>query len=67
MPIMHLPIVTRVGHPRLLSCDDVAGDALEATRLRRVLHCVPAPGAKQASLGVPQASARHNFAHAGGG
>jgi hypothetical protein len=28
-------------------CDDVAGEALEATRLRRVLHCVPVPGATQ--------------------
>ena len=41
-------------------CDDVAGEALEATRLRRVLHCVSVPGATQASLGMPQASARHD-------
>jgi len=42
------------------------GDALEATRLRRVLHCVPALGATQGVAWVPQASARHNPAHAGG-
>ena len=42
--------------PRRSMCDGVAGDALEATRLRRVLHCVPVPGATQASLGMPQAS-----------
>ena len=53
--------------PRRSMCDGVAGDALETTRLRRVLHCVPVPGAKQASLGMPQASARHISAHAGGG
>src|SRR5581483_4466673 len=33
----------------------------------RVLHCVPVPGATQASLGMPQAPARHDLARAGGG
>jgi hypothetical protein len=53
--------------PRRSMCDDVAGEAVEATRLRRVLHCVPVPGATQASLGMPQASSPPRYAHAGGG
>ena len=42
------------GHPRRQVCDGAAVVALEATRLRRVLHCVPA--LRDASVAwVPQA------------
>ena len=68
-PVRHdLPVRRRARrHLRLLSCGRCGSRRLEATRLRRVLHCVPVPGATQASLGMPQASARHDFVHAGGG
>ena len=58
--VPRLPSSSASATSRPLLCDGAAGDALEATRLRRVLHCVPA-------LRVPQASARHGSAHAGGG
>ena len=61
------PLMVRGSHPRRSVCDDVAGEALDATRLWRVLHCVPVPGATQASLGMPQASSPPPIAHTGGG
>ena len=47
-------------------CDGVAVGALEATRLRRVLHCVPALARSKLRLGASGA-ARRDSAHAGGG
>ena len=64
---LFLPLMSGPAIPRRSMCDDVAGEALEATRLRRVLHCVSVPGATQASLGMPQASSPPRYAHAGGG
>lgn len=53
--------------PRRSMCDGVAGDALEATRLTAgpPLRCGPWREA-ELRFGVPQASARHDPAHAGG-
>ena len=47
-------------------CDGAAVGALEATRLRRVLHCVPALARSKLRLGASVA-ARRISAHAGGG
>src|SRR5262249_22858052 len=61
------PLLSGTAMSRRSMCDDVAGEALEATRLRRVLHCVAVPGATHASPGMPQAPSPPPIAHARGG
>src|SRR5262245_16517651 len=41
-------------------CDDVAGEALDATRLRRVLHCVPVPARRMRRWGCLRPLACHD-------
>jgi len=52
--------------PRRSMCDGAAVGALKATRLRRVLHCVPALARSKLRLGASVA-ARRISAHTGGG
>jgi hypothetical protein len=58
MPAWALFIV-RGSHPRRSVCDDVAGEALDATRLWRVLHCVPVPARRKRRLECLRPLARH--------
>src|SRR5262245_28190660 len=56
----------RCGPSPASMCDGAAVGSLEATRLRRVLHCVPALARSKLRLGASVA-ARRISAHAGGG
>jgi hypothetical protein len=63
----HLVLITCPLRPSPASmCDGAAVGALEATRLRRVLHCVPALARSKLRLGASVAAHRIS-AHAGGG
>jgi hypothetical protein len=61
-----LSLMSAAAIPRRSMCDGAASGSLEATRLRRVLHCVPALARSKLRLGASVA-ARRNSAHAGGG